>query len=172
MHPLMPLHAVIGAIGAVALLYCLLGGHPRAALFVAVACAYSWGALLVEAASRLPFALRRWHYRGWDGRYFEFDGRQQHIEEDARGEPWIRLEDALREIRLARPGLRLGGLSPLEYRRRDDGVELLSLAGLERLARVSREPAAGRFLRWYRGEVHAPALRRTERSGGGEAPPR
>jgi len=170
-HPLMPLHAVIGAVGAAVLLYCLLAGHPKTALFVAWACAYSWGALLVEAASRLPFGLRRWHYRDWDGRYFEFDGRQQRIEEDERGEPWIRLEDALREIKLARPGLRLGALTPFEYRQTEDGVEMLSLAGLERLARVSRAPAAARFLRWYRGEVHAPALRRTERRAGGGAPP-
>ena len=156
----MPWHAWIGGVGAVLLVICLSSGHPRAALLVTALCAYSWGALLVEAVSRLPAYFRRRRYRGWEGRYYEFDGRQLRVEPGADDVPWAWLDDVLREFELKRDGLHLGGLSSSEYRRPLDGPELLSLAGIERLARVSRTPSAARFARWFEGSVHRPAIRR------------
>lgn len=161
MHPLMPLHAVIGVLGALALAACLATGQPRTALMVTALCSYSWGALLVEAASRLPGVMRYWMYRRWEGRYLEFDGRQVRVEDDAAGEPWVWLEDALREMRLARAGLQLGGLDAFELRRPKGGPAVLSLAGIRRLARVARSPAAARFERWFERQVHLPAMRRS-----------
>lgn len=163
MHPLMPLHAAIGALGAVALGWCLWAGSPRAALFVTAVCAYSWGALLVEGASRIPPALRRWHYRRWEGRYLEYEGRQIRVEEDRDGEPWVHADDALAAMRLARSGLHLGGLGVLEYREPADAPDRFSLAGLKRLARVARDPAAARFVRWFERAVHLPAMNRLGR---------
>ena len=100
MHPLMPLHAAIGGMGAIVLAFCLAAGHARTALLVTALCAYSWGALLVEAGSRLPALLRAFHYRGWEGRYYEFDGRQIRIEDADDGEPWAWLDDVLHALEL------------------------------------------------------------------------
>lgn len=163
MHPLMPLHAVIGSLGGLALGWCLHSGLPRTALMVGAVCAYSWAALLVEGGSRIPGLLRRWHYREWEGRYLEFEGRQIRVEEDRDGEPWVLADDAFAVMGLARPGLQLGGLSGLEYRRPRDAPDRLSLAGIRRLQKVAREPSAWRFLLWFERQVHLPAMNRVGR---------
>ncbi|MCB1888388.1 MAG: hypothetical protein KDH20_12340 [Rhodocyclaceae bacterium] len=170
MHPLMPLHAVIGLCGALALVACLVLGFPRLALFVTALASYSWGALIVEGLSRVPGLLRAWHYRDWDGIYLEFDGRQVRVVEDPDGTPWVWLDDALRELHLTRPGLKLGGLDALALRQPERGPAMVSLAGVQRLARVARDPAAARFARWFERQVHEPALRRAARSDPGGRP--
>ena len=64
---------MIGGGGGIILGICLAGGHPKTALLVTGLCAYSWGALLVEAGSRLPALVRRIHYRRWEGRYYALE---------------------------------------------------------------------------------------------------
>lgn len=163
MHPLIPLHAAIGTVGALALAWCLHGGLPRAALLVGAFCAYSWSALIVEALARLPAGLRIWRYRGWDGRYHEFGGRQIRVVMGADGTPWAVADDVLAAMALERAGLHIGGLSALDCRQPAGSPELLSLAGIRKLQRVARGDAAQRFARWFEAQVHDPAMRRAGR---------
>lgn len=151
---------MIGGGGGIILGICLAGGHPKTALLVTGLCAYSWGALLVEAGSRLPALVRRIHYRRWEGRYYAFDGLQIRIEEAPAGEPWAWLDDVLQALELRRPGLRLGGLSSTEYRQPPGGPELVSRAGIERLARLAGGRSAARFALWFERQVWRPAKQR------------
>ena len=163
MHPLMPAHALVGGLGLAALAACLWAEMPKLALAVTALCAYSWGALIVEGVSRLPAMLRRWHYRRWEGRYYVFEERQIRIELGADGEPWAVADDVLAAMALARAGLRLGGLSALEYRRREGVGDQFSLAGIRRLRAVARSPRGARFELWFERNVHLPALKRAAR---------
>ena len=163
MHPLMPLHLAVGSVGAIALALLLHFEMPKTALGLTLLCAYSWGALIVEAVSRIPLRLRLWHFRKWEGQYYEFDGRQIRIEDGSDGEPWAVADDVLAAMQLARAGLRLNGLGPLEYRSPDRSPELLSLAGIRKLCAVARSKEAPRFLRWFERSVHLPAMKRSGR---------
>ncbi|MCB1956213.1 MAG: hypothetical protein KDG55_11095 [Rhodocyclaceae bacterium] len=164
----MPLFRGLAVLGLLALLACIRLDRPVLALLVAAAFAYPWGAVLVDGASRLPWLMRVWRYRGWEGRYQAFEGRHIRVELDGEGLPWLWLDDALRELHLVRQGLLLSSLTAHEFRSPADGPARVSLAGLQRLARVARDPAAPRFVRWFERQVHAPAQRQAART---EPPP-
>ena len=115
---------------------------------------------IMDALGQLPRLARQAKYRGFEGKYYEFKGRQIVVHEDPDRYRWVEL-DAVRKIALELPGdTRLARLHAEAFEpATQDRVALLRADELVSQLGQLRQPEAIRLRNWLEREIVVPSTK-------------
>lgn len=122
---------------------------------------------VLDMLGSVPRLARYATYRAFEGRYFEYKGRQIVVNEDPGGYRWVELAAVRRIVPALSPDRRLAKRFPRAFAGPVDQPEaMLRAEELVEVLRAHAEPEAIRFKQWVLEELVAPASLRRSRADG------